>query len=108
LCDADSIAESSGKAFSVGAINLFAVTKGGQIYLYHNRCPHAGAPLNWAPDRFLDRDGELIICSSHGALFHIESGRCVAGPCPGRYLQTIDYQIDADNHITLQPTPEGH
>ena len=45
-------------------------------------------------DRFLDPDGSLIQCSTHGALFEIESGRCIAGPCKGQYLQAIPYLLD--------------
>ena len=40
----------------------------------------------WA---FLDVTGTLIQCASHGALFLIQSGRCVAGPCAGQSLKKI-------------------
>jgi nitrite reductase/ring-hydroxylating ferredoxin subunit len=102
LGNTSAIDEGACKAYAVGKLHLFAVKKAGNIYLYQNRCPHAGLPLNWFPDKFLDRDGELIQCSSHGALFQIETGRCVAGPCPGRRLQSIDFIVDNDDNIVIQ------
>lgn len=100
LCHVDDIKEGGCKGFELDNLNLFIVKKRGELFLYQNRCPHASMPLNWAPDRFLDRDGELIICASHGALFQIENGRCVAGPCPGQSLTPIPFEI-VDNQITL-------
>ena len=74
-------------------IEGFIVNHDGRHYAYVNRCPHAGSPLNWMPDRFLDRDREHILCTAHGALFEIESGLCIAGPCPGASLTTVRAEI---------------
>jgi len=49
--------------------------------------------------RYLTADGSLIACSWHGALFEIADGRCVGGPCAGRYLQPWPV-IVADGVIT--------
>ena len=90
---------------------LFAVKKDDQISLYFNRCPHLGTPLEWEEDRFLDADAALIQCSTHGALFRIEDGRCLAGPCKGKYLQAVPFIIDEgiimveDKHLR-PPRPE--
>jgi len=104
LGDVNDIPEGGCKEFTVGEIKLFCVKKAGQIHLYENRCPHAGLPLNWFPDKFLDRDGELIQCTSHGALFQIDTGRCVAGPCAGRHLRKADFKIE-NNQMIIRPTP---
>lgn len=69
--------------------SLFAVRTANGVRVYRNRCPHAGFELNWLPDRFLDRSGTYIHCQSHGALFEIDSGRCIAGPCPGARLEPV-------------------
>ena len=53
------------------------------------------SPLNWAQDAFLDDSASLIHCAHHGALFLIESGECVAGPCEGEMLQALDCQEDS-------------
>ncbi len=41
------------------------------------------SPLNWTPDRFLDLERKQIICATHGAVFCIDDGLCVGGPCKG-------------------------
>ena len=53
---------------------------------YIDRCPHAGMPLALLPNRYLTREGDLIVCSSHGALFRPDDGLCVGGPCAGKWL----------------------
>jgi Ferredoxin subunits of nitrite reductase and ring-hydroxylating dioxygenases len=53
---------------------------------YINRCPHARAPLDWVGGKFLNPDGTLLRCALHGALFILENGRCVSGPCRGQSL----------------------
>jgi nitrite reductase/ring-hydroxylating ferredoxin subunit len=79
-----------------GTDSVFAVRRGEAVYVYRNRCPHAGAPLNWMPHRFLDRSRNHIICSAHGALFDIDSGVCVAGPCPGQSLSAVAFETRGD------------
>ena len=71
----------------------FIVRQGNEIYAYQNYCVHAGHPLNWKPDSFLTPDGSQIICASHGAVYEIKSGVCVAGPCPGKKLRALDVEI---------------
>lgn len=89
LCLSQALAE--GQSLSLKALHtsVFAVRKNGQVYLYRNRCPHRGVPLNWQPDDFLDDSHSLIRCASHGALFTIEDGQCVAGPCAGKELESV-------------------
>lgn len=102
LCASDEIPERGSKGFDLGDTQLFAVRKRGQVYVYENRCPHAGLPLNWQPDQFLDYDRELILCAAHGALFQIENGRCVAGPCPGRSLKSLPCREENGQVILVQ------
>lgn len=88
------IEEGRSRGLESDGIFLFAVKRDGRVYLYQNRCPHLGTPLEWEEDQFLDADGALIQCATHGALFEIESGRCLAGPCKGQYLQAVPYVLD--------------
>jgi len=81
------------KEFRIGEELFFAVHQSEQIYIYRNSCPHIGMPLNWQPDKFLSADNSFIQCTSHGALFEIDSGLCVAGPCHGQSLQVVEYDI---------------
>lgn len=73
---------------------LFVVKKDGVVYAYINSCPHTGAPLNWQGDQFLSYDSRYIQCSLHGAMFRIEDGACLAGPCPGTCLQPVPVKVE--------------
>ncbi|MBD9590342.1 Rieske (2Fe-2S) protein [Pseudomonas sp. PDM03] len=95
LCAGAELAESSSRGFEIDGEKLFAVRRNGQVYVYNNRCPHRGVGLEWTPDRFLDPSNSLIQCATHGALFLIEDGECVAGPCAGQSLTTIECREDA-------------
>ena len=94
LISIDEIDEGNSKGIDYENAYLFAIKKNGQIHLYWNRCPHLGTPLEWQEDKFLDEDGELIKCSTHGALFNIDDGLCLIGPCKGKNLQKIPFIID--------------
>ena len=90
----EDIEEGSSKGLEANSTYMFAVKKDDQIYLYWNRCPHLRTPLEWEEDRFLDADGALIQCATHGALFRISDGRCLAGPCKGKSLHPVPFIID--------------
>jgi nitrite reductase/ring-hydroxylating ferredoxin subunit len=89
LCNSDQLAEGTSRGFDIDGVKLLAVRRSGQVYVYENNCPHRGIPLEWQPDRFLDDSASLIQCATHGALFLIESGECIAGPCEGKSLNAI-------------------
>lgn len=76
-----------------GFTRLFVVRRGDQAYAYVNACPHIGVALDWAPDQFLTADAAQIVCGTHGALFDIPTGLCVAGPCKGETLEAIPLTI---------------
>ena len=71
----------------------FVVRRGDAVFAYENRCSHAGHPLNWAADRFLTPDSTAIICASHGALFAIDGGDCLGGPCNGKGLRRLTAEV---------------
>ena len=81
--------------------SVFVVHKNGEFFAYHNQCPHTGASLEWQEDQFLDLDKALIQCATHDALFTIDTGECIAGPCVGSLLQAIPLSI-RDNNIHLE------
>ncbi len=81
-----------GEAFLEGFCFLYQ----NQLYAYRNRCPHQSVTLNWNPHQFLDAQGEMIVCSMHGALFQPEEGVCVYGPCLHQRLQALPVQVVAD------------
>lgn len=93
LCHIDDIPEGGSRGFTLGGSRLFAVRKRGKVFLYLNRCPHLGIALDWSTDSFLDNEGLYIRCANHGALFEIDTGTCIMGPCMGDALWTLEYSI---------------
>ena len=71
----------------------FVVRRGNAVFAYQNYCMHVGHPLNWKPDSFLTRDQTKIICASHGAIYEIDSGLCVGGPCRGKSLRRVECDV---------------
>jgi nitrite reductase/ring-hydroxylating ferredoxin subunit len=89
LCRLEEIGD-GGKEVAMGERDsLFLIRREASVYAYVNACPHTGAPLNWGRDQFLNRDGSLIQCSFHGALFRIDDGLCVWGPCVRQHLRSV-------------------
>jgi len=104
----EDIADGQSAGFAVETpdkkIAVLAIRRGERVYTYNNSCPHIGAPLDFQAGQFLNLTRQYILCSSHGALFRIEDGHCVSGPCVGRALQEIK------NHLkdgVLYVRPEG-
>jgi nitrite reductase/ring-hydroxylating ferredoxin subunit len=93
LCRLAEIPDGGGRGFWFGEdtarFGVFVIRRGDAVYAYENSCPHRGTPLDWRPDRFLDRDGSHILCATHGALFRIADGFCLSGPCAGAWLRDV-------------------
>jgi len=109
ICRFVELADPGSRAFTTGTgswpLRGFVVRRGNEVFAFVNRCPHAGHPLNWQPDSFLTQDRELILCGSHGALFEIATGACVAGPCFGRRLQRIEVTV-TNGDVMLAEDPD--
>lgn len=105
LCATTDIPDNGSKSLIITHENkrcdLFAVKRGGEIFVYHNHCPHTGASLNWQPDVFMDRDNEYIQCAIHGARFEVKTGVCIWGPCVSQRLTKADIIIE-DSIVYLQ------
>ena len=87
----DQIADGAARNFVLqmraGRFHGFVVRRGGEVHGYVDLCPHARMPLAQELDAYLTADGSLIQCSWHGAMFRIEDGACVGGPCAGARLR---------------------
>jgi nitrite reductase/ring-hydroxylating ferredoxin subunit len=98
LCRLDEIAAPGSRGFSLGSgverREIFVVRDAvGEARAYVNSCPHTGGPLDWVEHQFLSLDRRLILCATHGALFRIEDGHCVHGPCAGKRLTPLAIAI---------------
>jgi len=110
LCNLDDLDEQESIELSIEQRPLFAVRQDNNLYAYWNNCPHVGVPLNWMPGKFLDIEKTFIQCSSHGAIFGIDSGECVAGPCVGDHLSRValtqkgnDFYVAANQRLPNPP-----
>lgn len=97
ICPLHELADPGSRGFTLGRgewpLKGFVVRKGGTVRAYVNHCPHAGYPLNWNPDQFLAPELTVIRCVMHGALFEIDSGECIMGPCAGQALQPLKIHV---------------
>ncbi len=104
LCALDEIKDPGAKGFRFREGDYlflgFIVRREGQVRGYVDRCPHAGTPLALIGDRFLTREGDLILCSTHGALFRPGDGICLAGPCAGLALAAWPVVIEDGEVVT--------
>ena len=69
-----------------GRFHGFVIRRGDIAFGYVDRCPHMGLPLAQVLDDYLTPTGDLVACSWHSALFEVETGTCVGGPCTGQRL----------------------
>ena len=110
ICSAHSIAPGEAKPFSLSRIGdngearpfpiVIIRTGAGGFVGYVNSCPHEGKWLNIGSGQFFNDDRSLLKCGRHGALFEIESGSCVAGPCKGASLEPIALAV-VDGDVCL-------
>jgi nitrite reductase/ring-hydroxylating ferredoxin subunit len=100
LCRLDDLVEGAALGFDptgVGRTTVFALRKSGSIHVYRDICPHYGATtLAWKRNAYLAPGGEYIACSAHGALFQIEDGVCISGPCLDQALQSVAHRVESD------------
>jgi nitrite reductase/ring-hydroxylating ferredoxin subunit len=79
------------------ALPAFVIKHDGMHYAYVNQCAHIAMELDWQPEQFFDREGQRLICASHGALYEPQTGLCISGPCHGASLKAIE--LHTSNHI---------
>jgi nitrite reductase/ring-hydroxylating ferredoxin subunit len=97
LCRVEDIPDGGATAVDVlladGESSVILLRDGTQVRAYLNICPHAGRRLDYAPGKFLLKQGTLI-CAVHGATFNQDDGVCIAGPCRGDYLRAVPVQVE--------------
>jgi nitrite reductase/ring-hydroxylating ferredoxin subunit len=109
ICPLHELADPGSKGFTMGQgdwpLRGFVVRRGSMVRAYVNHCPHAGFALDWKPDVFLAPHAPLIQCAAHGALFEIESGYCVSGPCAGRSLRELPLRVESGYVLLADEVP---
>jgi nitrite reductase/ring-hydroxylating ferredoxin subunit len=106
LCSIADVPEGQARGFKVAGLERKVVVfrKGGRVFGYLDSCPHyeGGTPMAWRTDRYLNGEGTHLACHSHGALFDVETGECVLGPCLGQSLTKVPVRISAFDEVELQ------
>lgn len=107
VCDATAL-EEGGKGVR------FPVTAGGEdatgfvvryhhvVHAYLNRCAHVSVELDWNEGEFFESTGLYLMCSTHGAIYAPQTGRCEGGPCRGGRLRPI-LVSESNNKVFWQP-----
>jgi len=97
LCTLNDVPDGGSNGFVLdtddGRCGLMVIRRGNGIVCYTNSCPHIGTPLDIQPGKFLDRAKAHILCATHGALFNIDDGLCIAGPCVDDHLTPIAIEV---------------
>ncbi len=100
LCELAEIPDDGSAGFDLEiddkTIRLMAIRRGERVYVYENSCPHRGLTLDFKPGQFLDAEKKRILCSNHIALFQIEDGLCIEGPCRGASLKKFSVKMNND------------
>jgi nitrite reductase/ring-hydroxylating ferredoxin subunit len=80
----------------------FVIRYDGNVFGYLNRCAHVPIELDWNEGEFFESSGLYLMCSTHGALYTPDSGRCAGGPCRGGRLRPIAV-FEQDDQVFWRP-----
>jgi nitrite reductase/ring-hydroxylating ferredoxin subunit len=111
LCHLGDLPEGGARGFDPferGRDTVFAVRRGDTVRVWADRCPHHGTPLPWRKDAYLNAGGSRIVCAAHGALFELDSGLCVQGPCLGDKLRPVPFMLTEQGDLMLTTAAPRH
>jgi nitrite reductase/ring-hydroxylating ferredoxin subunit len=99
ICRANAIEPGQSKAFVLSRVvdagesrpfGVFVVRTSRDGYVgYVNTCPHEGTWLNFNEGQFFNENRTHLKCGRHGALFEVQTGICVEGPCQNKALEPV-------------------
>lgn len=97
LCRLEELPDGEARGFDpdgTGQDSVFIVRQQQNLFGYRDRCPHYGdTPMAWRRHAYLDSAGAHIVCAAHGALFRINDGVCLQGPCLGQSLTPVSLVV---------------
>lgn len=111
LCNSADVGEGEAKGFGpVGGYRrkIIVLRKEGRLHAWLDACPHypQGTPMAWRSNAYLNGDGTHIACHSHGALFDMQTGECVLGPCLGQGLTRVELTVNEQGEVFAALTEE--
>ncbi len=80
---------------------LVVLAPDGEPHAYRNICQHLPVMLDGGSRNFLTDDGRYLRCGTHGALFRLEDGFCVEGPCAGSYLRPFRLRREGEEIVLI-------
>jgi nitrite reductase/ring-hydroxylating ferredoxin subunit len=111
ICDSGAL-QDSGRAvrFEVEYFGepaaAFVVRFRGRVHAYLNRCSHLPMELDWREGEVFDADGRDLICSTHGATYAADTGKCLGGPCSGAPLVAVQVE-ERDGKVYFKGIDDG-
>lgn len=75
VCSVNEVPPGTVKAVRVENREVAVFNLNGRFYAAQDTCPHEGAPLSSG-----SLEGENIVCSWHGATFHVLTGKTLEAP----------------------------
>jgi len=81
----------------------FVVKKGGRYFAYQNLCQHLPITLDLRDSDFFTHDKQFLQCHMHGAMYEVETGFCIAGPCQGARLVALELQEEEGRVVISIP-----
>lgn len=94
VCSLPELKSARTLGYTVNDLDLFVVYHDSKVHAYKNSCPHIGMNLEFSENKFLDSENAYIQCSMHGALFEIDTGRCIHGPCLKQSLSPLEVAVE--------------
>ncbi len=85
LCSVNEVPPGTVKPVKLENRELAVFNLNGRFYAAQDTCPHEGAPLSSGC-----LEGEKIICSWHGAAFHVPSGKTEEPPAGEKMGPPVD------------------
>jgi nitrite reductase/ring-hydroxylating ferredoxin subunit len=110
LCKFDEVPNRTAKSIALKGVNasggvemcpLVIVRWDDSVYGYINNCPHTPVQLDGrSPGQFFNQERSHLMCEKHGALFEVDTGLCLDGPCEGEGLTPLSVCV-VDGAICL-------
>ena len=112
LCHADDVEEGQARGFGPLAGSrrkVILVRRNGRLHAFLDACPHysTGTPMAWKTDAYLNGERTHLTCHSHNALFDMETGECILGPCLGQSLTRIEIAVGEEGDVFVAAPREG-
>ncbi|MFZ4120290.1 MAG: Rieske (2Fe-2S) protein [Caulobacterales bacterium] len=75
------------------------------VAAFENLCPHARMPMERPDGSVVVQEGKFLVCTAHGASFHLATGDYVAGPGIGCGLTRVPVQQEEGRVVLADPPP---